>query len=132
MSLPTSLLWVALGSALGGIARYGCVTAVELRLGSGFPWGTLAVNLLGSAAIGLLAAATVAGSRWDIGDGMRQFLMIGVLGGFTTFSAFSLQTLALLRDGAWLPAAGYVLGSVVLCLAGVAAGYAAGGWLVGR
>lgn len=125
-----NLLWIALGSALGGVARYGCVTAVELRLDGGFPWGTFTVNVLGSAAIGLLAAATAAGTRWDMGDGARQFLMIGVLGGFTTFSAFSLQTLALIRDGVWLPAAAYVLGSVVLCLVGVAGGYTLGGWLV--
>lgn len=125
-----TLLWIALGSALGGVARYGCVTAVELRFDGGFPWGTLTVNVLGSAVIGLLTAATAAGTRWDMGDGAREFLLIGVLGGFTTFSAFSLQSLALIRDGVWLPAAAYVLGSMVLCLAGVAGGYALGNWLV--
>lgn len=124
-----SWLWVALGSAVGGMARYGCVTAVGLRVTGVFPWGTLAVNVIGSAAIGLIAAATAAGGRWDIGDAGRQFLLIGVLGGFTTFSAFSLQSLALLRDGYWLPAAAYVLGSVALCLAGVAGGFWLGGQL---
>lgn len=125
-----NLLWIALGSALGGVARHGCVTVVESRLDGGFPWGTLTVNVLGSAAIGLLAAATAAGTRWDMGDGGREFLMIGILGGFTTFSAFSLQGLALIRAGVWLPAAAYILGSVVLCLIGVAGGYSLGNWLV--
>lgn len=127
-----SWLWVALGSAAGGVARYACVTAMTARLGAGFPWGTLAVNLLGSAVIGFVAAATVAGGRWDIGDAGRQFLMVGVLGGFTTFSAFSLQTLALLRAGDWFPAFAYVAGSLALCLAGVALGHGLGVWSLQR
>lgn len=116
-------LLVALGSALGGMGRYACVGLVDARLDSGFPWGTLAVNLLGCAAIGWLAALA---ERLLLGNGWRLFLMVGVLGGFTTFSAFSLQTLNLARAGATLAATGYVLGSLLLCMIGVWAGHALG------
>ncbi len=113
-------LMVALGSGLGGVARYACVGLVDHRLDSPFPWGTLLVNLLGSAAIGWVAG--MAEHAW-LNDELRLFLMVGLMGGFTTFSAFSLQTLTLIREGAMLPAAAYVTASVLLCLAGVAIGH---------
>lgn len=116
-------LWVALGSALGGVGRYALAAVVDARFATAFPWGTLAVNLLGCAAIGWLA---VFSERLLLGEGARLFLMVGLLGGFTTFSAFSLQTLMLARSGAWLPAAAYVLASIALCLVGVGAGHALG------
>lgn len=115
-------LWIALGSALGGIARYLLSTAVAERFGESFPWGTLAVNILGSLLIGLLAGLTDPSSRMLVPPAMRQFLIIGLMGGFTTFSSFSLQTLNLLRDGELLLAVANVLGSVLLCLVAAALG----------
>lgn len=117
-----SYLWVALGSALGGVARYAS-SGIELRWpGTGFPWSTLLVNVTGSLAIGALAFAIPADGR-ALSENARLLLMVGFCGGFTTFSAFSLETLNLARSGAWGMAAGYVLGSVVLCLLAVTAGY---------
>lgn len=117
-----SYLWVALGSALGGVARYASA-GIELRWpGAAFPWSTLLVNVVGSLAIGALAFAIPADGR-ALSENARLLLMVGICGGFTTFSAFSLETLNLARSGAWGVAAGYVLGSVVLCLLAVTAGY---------
>ena len=115
-------LLVALGSAVGGMARYACSGLGVRLLGETFPWGTLFVNVTGSLIIGALAAIVPAESR-ILTDNARDFLMIGVCGGFTTFSSFSLQTLNLARNGEWGAAAGYTLGSVVLCLAAVVIGY---------
>lgn len=120
-----SYLWVAFGGALGSVGRYWLANVIESRAGGVFPWGTLAVNVSGSFAIGFLAA--FAGSVGSFGSpGFRLFLMVGVCGGYTTFSSFSLQTLNLLRDGEWLNAGGNILLSVVLCLFGVWLGYLAG------
>lgn len=113
-----ALLLVALGSALGGGARFLLAGWIGERLGGSFPWGTVLVNVSGSALIGALAAREEL-----LSAEARQFLMAGVLGGFTTFSSFSLQTLRLAQEGDWARAAGNVLGSVLLCLAAVAAGY---------
>lgn len=113
-----TLFLVALGSALGGAARFLLAGWVGARLGESFPWGTVLVNVLGSALIGALAA-----QEEMLSLEARQFLMVGVLGGFTTFSSFSLQTLRLAQDGDWVRATGNVLGSVALCLAAVAVGY---------
>jgi len=116
-------LWIALGSALGGVARYWC-SGVALRLiGETFPWGTLFVNISGSMLIGFVAALAGPDGRWFIPADVRQFIMLGLCGGFTTFSSFSLQTLNLMRDGEWLPAIFNVLGSVLLCLLGVWLGH---------
>ena len=117
-----TLFLIALGSALGGVARNGMSAWVAQRAGDAFPWGTLAVNVLGSLVVGALAGVGDA-PRWGLSVEARQFLMIGVLGGFTTFSAFSLQTLRLIQDGDWARAAGNVLLSVGLGLAAAAAGY---------
>lgn len=119
-------LWVAVGSAIGGVARYWCSGLVARAIGETFPWGTLIVNVSGSLAIGLIWTLTGPDGRWLVGSAGRQFLMIGILGGFTTFSSFSLQTLALIQDGQWLPAGLYILGSVALCLVAVWAGHALG------
>ena len=120
---------VALGSALGGVARHGLSVLIAQRLGAGFPWGTIFVNVTGSFLIGLVAALTDARQNTQ---GTREFLMIGVLGGYTTFSAFSLQTLALLREGRLLEATGNVAGSVVLCVAAVWLGFLAGSLIRSR
>lgn len=122
----TAALWVAFGSAIGGAARYWCSGMIATRVGETFPWGTLAVNVAGSFVIGLFAVISGPDSRWLVPPEARQFVMIGLLGGFTTFSSFSLQTLALLNDGEWLPAAANALGSVLLCMLGVWLGHALG------
>jgi CrcB protein len=119
-------IWVAIGGALGSVARYACA-ALGLRLfGPAFPWGTLFVNASGSLAIGVLAALLTTDGKPLITDGARAFLMVGVLGGFTTFSSFSLETLSLARAGAWSAAGANVIGSVAVCLVAVWLGYAAG------
>lgn len=119
-------LWVMIGSALGGGARYWCSGLVARTVGETFPWGTLTVNVAGSILIGLVAALTGPDGRWLIGGPARQFIMTGVFGGFTTFSSFSLQTLALVQDGEWGRAALNIVLSVVCCLVGVWIGWALG------
>jgi CrcB protein len=115
-------LWVALGSAVGGVARYACSGLGTRWLGETFPWGTLFVNVTGSLAIGVLAVTIPDDARW-LGTDARALLMIGVCGGFTTFSSFSLQSLNLARNGEWFPAAAYTIASVVLCIGAAALGY---------
>lgn len=122
--MQLTVLWVGLGSALGGMARYWCSGLAARLFGETFPWGTLLVNVAGSLIIGFFATATGPDGRWLVGGTARQFVMLGVLGGYTTFSSFSLQTLTLVEDGEWLRAAGNVGGSVVLCLAAVWIGHA--------
>jgi fluoride exporter len=120
----TTSLWIALGSALGGVLRYWCSGLIARWFGETFPWGTLIVNVAGSLLIGLIATLSAPDGRLLIGSVTRQFIMFGVLGGFTTFSSFSLQTLALAQNGEWLRAAMNVVGSVLLCLIGVWFGHA--------
>jgi CrcB protein len=96
---------------------------VARLLGETFPWGTLIVNVSGSLVIGLFAALTGPDGRLFVGSTARQFVMIGICGGYTTFSSFSLQTLNLMNDGEWLYASGNIVLSVALCLLAVWAGY---------
>ncbi|WP_439598507.1 fluoride efflux transporter FluC [Falsiroseomonas sp.] len=110
-----NLLLVALGGALGSVLRYAISLLAVEQFGTAFPWGTLAVNILGSAAIGLAAALGVQGE-------LRLLLVTGVLGGFTTFSAFSLETGLLFERSPWLAAA-YVAASLILGLAAFALTY---------
>jgi CrcB protein len=124
-------LWIAIGSALGGVARYACSRAVALRYGETFPWGTLTVNIAGSAVIGFVAALAGPDSRVIISPNARQFIMVGLCGGFTTFSSFSLQTLELIRNRDFAEAFGNILLSVAACMAAVAIGYIAGAALGG-
>jgi fluoride exporter len=116
-------LWVAIGSAIGGVARYWCSGIVANYMGETFPWGTLIINIVGSFLIGLVATVSGPDGRFLIPAEARQFMMAGILGGFTTFSAFSLQTLMLARGGEWLLAGANIVGSVVLCLIMVWAGH---------
>jgi CrcB protein len=115
--------WVALGSALGGMARYWCSGIAARIVGQTFPWGTLIVNVLGSFIIGFFATLTAPDGRLFVPSNGRVFVMVGLCGGYTTFSSFSLQTLNLVQDGEWLHAGGNILGSVTLCLLAVAAGH---------
>ncbi len=114
---------IMLGGALGSAARFALTNLVDARLGT-FPWGTLTVNVLGSFIIGSFMALTGPDGALMVSPVMRAFVAIGILGGFTTFSSFSLQTVMLMQDGQWLWAAGNVLLSVLLCLLGTAAGIA--------
>jgi fluoride exporter len=118
-------LWIAIGSALGGMGRYALSGYVGRHFGETFPWGTLIINVSGSLAIGFIYTLTSPDGRWVLGPAGRQFLMVGICGGYTTFSAFSLNTLNLVRDGEWLRAGAYIAGSVVLCLLAVWMGHVA-------
>ncbi len=118
-------LYVALGGALGSVARYAVSLGAARWLGAAFPWGTLIVNVAGSFAIGLLAALVTADGRPTLGSDARAFVLIGILGGFTTFSSFSLETLNLARTGALGAAAANAGLSLALCLGAVWLGFAA-------
>ena len=117
-------LWIALGSALGGVARYWTSGLVAVRFGETFPLGTLTVNVVGSLIIGFVATLTAPDGRLFVAPDVRQFVMIGVLGGFTTFSSFSLQTLSLMQEGEWIKAAANAVLSVGVCLVAVWLGHA--------
>jgi CrcB protein len=93
----SKLVFIAVGSAVGGLARYGLAGAAQRVVGAGFPIGTLAVNVLGCAAIGFLAAAFA--GPWLIREEYRTAILIGVIGGFTTFSAFGFETFTLASGG---------------------------------
>jgi CrcB protein len=116
-------LWIALGSALGGMARYWCSGVVARLFGETFPWGTLFVNVTGSFLIGFFATLTGPDGRMFAGSTTRQFVMLGIFGGFTTFSSFSLQTLNLVQDGELLQAGSNIVVSVILCLLAVWLGH---------
>ncbi|MGS4947197.1 fluoride efflux transporter CrcB [Meridianimarinicoccus sp. RP-17] len=120
MTTVWTVAQVAAGGAIGAAARYLAGVAVMRAAGPGFPWGTLAVNVAGSFLMGVLIVtlAHLGGTRF------APFLAVGVLGGFTTFSSFSLDAVTLYERGALGAAAGYVGGSVVLSLAGLVAGLA--------
>jgi CrcB protein len=111
---------VFLGAGLGGVARHAIGQWVQGHAGTDFPWGTMLINVTGSAALTLvygLLESTAAPPEW------RAFLGIGVLGGYTTFSAFSYETVRLIQDGVWERALLYLVGSVVFSLAGAILGF---------
>jgi len=120
-------LLVALGGALGSLLRYLLGAWVQGLLGPGFPWSTLLVNALGSLLIGAVVRLSLEGA---LSGEVRLFLAVGLLGGFTTFSTFSYETLALVQDGEALQALAYVLGSLLLGFILVYLGYRLGGMLV--
>ena len=127
-SRMVTYLWIALGGALGSVARFWINGLVIDKTSATFPWGTLVINVTGSFLIGVIGALAIPEGRMDSVSRQfaTQFLMIGVCGGYTTFSSFSLQTLNLLRDREWLYAGGNVILSVVLCMIAVWLG-----WLTG-
>jgi CrcB protein len=120
-------LWVMLGSALGGVARFWLSGLAAHGIGETFPIGTLIVNVTGSFVIGFFAVLTGPDGRAFVGTDARQFVMTGICGGYTTFSSFSLQTLNLARDSEWLLAGANVVLSFVLCLVAVWLGAVAAG-----
>lgn len=120
-----SYIWIAVGSALGGVARYWCSGVAARLIGETFPWGTFAVNVIGSFIIGFFATLTGPDGRVYVGTTGRQFVMVGICGGYTTFSSFSLQTLNLMNDGEWFRAGANIGLSVLCCLVAVWIGHLA-------
>lgn len=116
-------LWVAIGGALGSLARFWLGNAVVLLAGTEFPWGTLLINVLGSFVISFFTVLTGSSQRFPLPYEARAFVTVGICGGFTTFSSFSLQTIELVRTGQAGRAGLYVAASVFLCLAGCALGF---------
>lgn len=109
-------LWVALGGALGSVARFWLGNAMALATGSEFPWGTLLINVVGSFVISFFGMLTGTSQRFAVPYEARVFVTVGLCGGFTTFSSFSLQTVELARTGQGERAAIYVAASIILCL----------------
>ena len=123
-------LWIAAGGAIGSVARY-WIAVWALPVSGSLPWGTIGINVSGSFLIGFFGTLTLENGRYPAPEWLRLFVMVGVCGGFTTFSSFSLQTLDLLRGDAWGRALANVALSVLLCLAAVAAGHGAASRLSG-
>ncbi|MBA3833250.1 MAG: fluoride efflux transporter CrcB [Chthoniobacterales bacterium] len=118
-----SYFWVGLGGAIGSAARFWISGIIALRYGQTFPFGTLAVNVTGCFIIGLFAALTDPEGRFLASPSFREFFMIGICGGYTTFSSFSLQSLALVQEGEWLRAGANAVASFALCLVAVWLGH---------
>ncbi len=121
----SQILAIAGGGAIGALLRYWVSNGVYAAMGRAFPYGTLFVNVVGSLAMGVLFVLLV--DRLAAGPGTRAFLMVGLLGAFTTFSTFSMETVNLIEDGEWIKAAMNAVLSVVLCV-----GAAIAGVLIGR
>lgn len=114
-------LIVFLGGGLGAVARFAMITAIQRAVGTGFPWGTFAVNMLGCFLVGIIAELVRVRVDWQAN--VRLFLMVGVLGGFTTFSAFGWETLALMQSGKYMEALSNAIGQVAVGVFCVAAGF---------
>jgi CrcB protein len=122
-------LCVAFGGALGSMGRFWLSTWVAQRYGVVFPWGTLVINVTGSFLIGMFFALYEPGGHFGGSQSFRQLFIVGICGGYTTFSSFSLETLIEIRNKQWFYAGGNVVLSVVLCLVAVWLGYVVGGLL---
>jgi CrcB protein len=112
-------LIIAFGGAIGSLLRYG-VSVLALPISQTLPWGTIIINVLGSFIIGFFGTLTLANGKYPVSENVRLFVMVGLCGGFTTFSAFSLQTLDLIREGSMLRAGANIILSVTLCVCAVA------------
>lgn len=123
----SAYLAVALGGALGSVVRFWLTAVMTALTGPRYPWGTLLINVAGSFIIGLVAGLTLTPERLGWHPSVRIFLMTGFCGGFTTFSAFSLQALELLQDGETMAALGYMVASVILCVV-----FTWFGWMIAR
>lgn len=117
---------VAIGGAIGSVLRYWLSGLVAQWVGQTFPWGTLVINVAGSFAIVFFATLTAPEARLYVPGEWRQFFMVGICGGFTTFSSFSMQTLALAQGGEWAQAGANIVLSVMMCLIGAWLGAVAG------
>jgi CrcB protein len=115
--------WVALGGALGTLGRFCLSLAAATQFGEQFPWGTLIINVTGSFAIGFFATLTDTDGMLLVRPEMRAFFMIGICGGYTTFSSFSLQTLRLAQGGQWFAAGANMVASNIGCLLAVWLGH---------
>lgn len=115
--------WIFVGGGLGSLGRLWFSGWIANTVGQTFPWGTLIVNVSGSFVIGLFSTLTGPQGRWAASPAFRQFFMLGICGGYTTFSSFSLQTLMLAEDGEWFKAGGNCVLSLGLCLFGVWLGH---------
>jgi CrcB protein len=118
----TTCLVVMIGGAFGTLARY-VISVLALPISRELPWGTIAINFTGSFIIGFFGTLTLAHGRYPVSENLRLFVMVGLCGGYTTFSAFSLQTLDLIRGGGIVRAGVNIAASVVLCVCAVAAGH---------
>jgi CrcB protein len=118
----TSCLIIAFGGAIGTLARY-LIASLAAPISNELPWGTIIINITGSFIIGFFGTLTLAQGRYPVSENLRLFVMIGICGGYTTFSSFSLQTLDLLRSGAIVRASVNIAASVVLCICAVAVGH---------
>lgn len=114
------IIFIAVGGALGAVLRHAVGVQLLRWLGSGFPFSTLAVNIIGSFTLGALVE--VMALRWQVGVETRAFLVVGLLGAFTTFSAFSLDVVVLYERGAFLSMAFYLAASITLSVFGLVAG----------
>jgi CrcB protein len=120
-------LLVALGGAIGSVMRFWIASLMLARVGAAFPWGTLLINITGSFLIGLFYGIMVQPDGAPLAPvNTRAFFMVGICGGYTTFSAFSLETFNLARSGEWFRAGAYCVASVALCLVAVWLGQLAG------
>jgi CrcB protein len=116
-------LWIFVGGGLGSLARWGVSGWIATAAGETFPWGTIIVNITGCFVIGVFATVTGPEGRWLASPTFRQFFMLGICGGYTTFSSFSLQALTLAEDGQWFKAGANCVLSLVLCLLGTWLGH---------
>ncbi|PKU23120.1 fluoride efflux transporter CrcB [Telmatospirillum siberiense] len=124
-------LLVAVGGAIGSVLRYWLSSLIANWFGQTFPWGTLVINITGSFAIVFFATLTAPGARLFVPGEWRQFFMVGICGGYTTFSSFSMQTLVLAQGGEWFHASMNIVLSVVLCLVGAWLGAVAANLVTG-
>jgi len=113
---------IAAGGAAGSVARYAITVFFQRMYSTEFPWWTLSINVIGSFVLGVIV--TTCALRWPVGHLGQAFLMVGLLGGFTTFSAFSLDVVTLVERNANVAAAGYIIGSLILSIAGLLSGIA--------
>jgi CrcB protein len=118
-----TFFWVMFGGALGTGARFALSGFAAHRWGETFPWGTILINVTGSFVISFFAGLTGPEGRWFVNPTGRQFFIVGICGGYTTFSSYSYQTLTLAREGQWFLAAANVIGSNVACLVAVWLGF---------
>ena len=118
----TTTLWVAFGGALGTVLRY-WLSLLMAPVSKNLPWGTILINIVGSFVIAFFGVITMAEAKWPVSENIRLFVMVGICGGFTTFSSFSLQSFELLKKGAVGEAFFNIIISVVFCLFATALGF---------